>query len=150
MSQYFTNQATIFSANNQNIIYLIADSKHTMRHRLIKQVFINLLNNAHDAIQENGDIYIRTQLFENDRIKISVIDTGHGILKNNLSKIFEPFYSTKGPDKGTGLGLSISYGIIKSHGGDIRVDSEPGKGATFTITLPLQGGEDARQNDSVG
>lgn len=115
----------------------------------IKQVLLNLINNAVYACKEGGTITIGTGVVDKN-VFIEIQDTGHGIHPKNIGHIFEPFFTTRSEVKGTGLGLSISYGIIKSHGGDIRVNSEPDKGATFTITLPLQGGEDARQNDSVG
>lgn len=92
----------------------------------IKQVFINLLNNAFDSIKENGSICIKTEtgMTENE-IKISISDTGNGIPEKNIKKIFEPFYTTKGPDKGTGLGLSVTFGIIKEHNGIIKAFSPP-------------------------
>ena len=109
----------------------------------IKQVFINLLNNAFDAVKENGSICVNTEPGENQgEIKISISDTGHGISKENISKIFEPFYTTKAPDKGTGLGLSVTFGIIKEHNGTIKVFSPPlsGKkdeqGTQFVVVLP--------------
>ena len=71
-----------------------------------------------------------------DHIYIRIEDTGCGISEENMEKLFDPFFSTKG-HKGTGLGLSVSYGIIQSHGGDIEVESKPGKGTAFTITLPI-------------
>jgi two-component system, NtrC family, sensor kinase len=109
----------------------------------LKQVFINLLNNAFDAIKENGTICIKTGLgtTENE-IKISISDTGTGIAKENIARIFEPFYTTKSPDKGTGLGLSVTFGIIKEHNGTINVFSPPisgwGKktGTQFIVVLP--------------
>ncbi len=109
----------------------------------IKQVFINLLNNAFDAIKENGSICIKTGtgMTENER-KISISDTGKGIPEKNIKKIFEPFYTTKGPDKGTGLGLSVTFGIIKEHNGIIKAFSPPlsGKdeehGTEFVVMLP--------------
>jgi PAS domain S-box-containing protein len=110
----------------------------------LKQVFINLLNNAFDAIGENGTIRIQTRRADDARdILISVVDTGHGIARENLEKIFDPFYSTKGPDKGTGLGLSVTFGIIREHRGDIKAYSPPiskqerGTGAEFVVRLPM-------------
>ncbi|MCD6150380.1 MAG: PAS domain S-box protein [Deltaproteobacteria bacterium] len=103
----------------------------------IKQVFINLINNAAAALEDkSGTVIIATRL-KADSAMISITDTGVGIRPDHKDHIFEPFFSTKKQVKGTGLGLSVSYGIIKSHGGDIVVDSEPGMGATFTIILPI-------------
>jgi PAS domain S-box-containing protein len=104
----------------------------------IKQVFINLLMNAAHAVGEKGLISIRT-VFDRDesRVRIEVSDSGHGIAADSLPRIFEPFFTTKPTGEGTGLGLSVSYGIVKTHGGDILVESVPGQGSTFTVILPL-------------
>ena len=103
----------------------------------IKQVLVNLLNNAADAMpDEGGTVIISTALRDNSFI-IKIKDTGSGIHPDHAEKIFEPFFTTKPAVKGTGLGLPVSYGIIKSHGGDISVHSKPGQGSTFTITLPV-------------
>ena len=104
----------------------------------IKQVFINLIMNAQHAVDNNGSIKVITEFNSADKeLFIKVIDTGYGIEKKNLSRIFDPFFTTKPTGEGTGLGLSVSYGIVKNHGGDISVESEPGKGSTFTVTLPV-------------
>ena len=102
----------------------------------LKQVFLNIFNNAIDAITPPGKIIITTLLVENN-IKIVISDSGKGISKDLLDKIFLPFFTTKEVGKGTGLGLSVSYGIIKNFGGKIDVKSELGKGTTFTISLPI-------------
>ena len=104
----------------------------------LHQVLINLLNNAADAMDGKGTITLATRAVDNNWVEIRVTDTGRGIPEENLGKLFTPFFTTKAPGKGTGLGLSIAYGIIKMHRGQIAVQSEVGKGATFTITLPLQ------------
>ena len=78
------------------------------------------------------------RVFENNII-IRIHDDGSGICLEDREHIFEPFYTTKAKTKGTGLGLSISYGIIKDHGGEITVDSEEGKGSTFSVVLPIKG-----------
>jgi two-component system NtrC family sensor kinase len=104
----------------------------------INQVFMNILTNAAQAIDVKGDIFISTKLSDQNAV-ITIKDNGPGIPANVLGKIFDPFFTTKSIGKGTGLGLSISYGIIKKHGGDILVKSEPGKGTEFTILLPLSG-----------
>lgn len=104
----------------------------------IKQVILNLLKNAAEAIPKTGGtITIRTEVL-NTSIRIDIKDTGHGIKPENINHIFEPFFTTKAEVKGTGLGLSVSYGIIKKHGGEIVVESEPDKGTTFIIMLPIK------------
>jgi two-component system, NtrC family, sensor kinase len=101
----------------------------------LQQIFTNLLLNARDAIPDGGRITLSTS-YEEGRINISVADTGIGIASENLSKIFDPFYTTKGVGRGTGLGLAVSYGIVKEHAGHITVDSTPGRGTTFHIQIP--------------
>ncbi|MCK5914958.1 MAG: HAMP domain-containing protein [Deltaproteobacteria bacterium] len=103
----------------------------------IEQVLINIMINASQAMPEGGELLIKTGVnVSRDHIYIRIEDTGCGIPEENIEKLFDPFFSTKG-HKGTGLGLSVSYGIIQSHGGDIEVESQPGKGTVFTITLPI-------------
>jgi len=104
----------------------------------IQQVLINLINNARQAIEGNqasGQIIITTNS-GSDCIRISVQDNGPGIAPENLTRIFDPFFTTKEVGQGTGLGLSLCYGLIKEHGGNISVASQPGAGATFVIELP--------------
>ncbi len=101
------------------------------------QVFVNLLNNAADAMPEGGTITITTRFSKGRAVEIDIADTGRGIEKENLVKLFTPFYTTKPFGKGTGLGLSIVYGIIKMHRGQIQVSSQVGKGTTFAVTLPM-------------
>ena len=102
----------------------------------LNQVFMNLLVNASHAIEEKGEILIRTW-HEQEVIHVSIADTGCGIPPENLERIFEPFFTTKEVGKGTGLGMSISADIIKKHHGGIVVDSEVGRGTTFTVTIPV-------------
>jgi two-component system NtrC family sensor kinase len=105
----------------------------------LQQVFLNIINNAIDAIGKDGEITINTRpIKQNNRISIEITDTGPGISKEVLQKIFDPFFTTKEVGKGTGLGLSISYSIIEKLGGRIMVASEAGKGTTFTIYLPVR------------
>lgn len=104
----------------------------------LNQVYLSLLNNSVQATRETAEIHIATKV-EDGFIVITFSDTGEGIPPENLSKVFAPFFTTKPVGKGTGLGLSVSYGIIKNHGGSIDVKSEVGKGATFTIRLPVAG-----------
>jgi len=117
----------------------------------IEQVLVNLVNNAQDAMPKGGEIAIRTEMTELDRsfiethgfgqpgryAVITFSDCGEGMNEETRQKIFEPFFSTKEVGKGTGLGLSICYGIIKQHNGYILCESEPGKGTTFVIYLPI-------------
>lgn len=104
----------------------------------LNQVFMNLLVNAAQAIQEEGDIYIETAVVDR-QITIRIADSGKGIAPENMSKLFTPFFTTKPVGKGTGLGLSISYGIVQKHNGTIDVKSEIDKGTSFTIRLPIEG-----------
>jgi PAS domain S-box-containing protein len=104
----------------------------------IKQVLINLLMNARHAVGPKGTIRVSTAWHPADgRLEIQVADDGHGIEEKHLKHIFDPFFTTKPTGEGTGLGLSVSYGIIKKHGGEIRVQSRPGEGSTFTVVLPV-------------
>ena len=104
----------------------------------IRQVIEHLIQNAEEALPEHkGRILIATER-EPDKIKIHVQDTGCGIPPENLDAIFDPFFTTKTALKRNGLGLLVTLGIVKNHQGDIEVKSQPGKGTTFTITLPLQ------------
>ncbi len=105
----------------------------------LNQVFMNILMNAAQAIDKWGKIVVKTWT-EGGYIFVSIADTGCGIPPQIVSKIFEPFYTTKEVGKGTGLGLSVAYDIVKRHGGDISVISEPGKGSTFTIIIPVVAG----------
>jgi len=101
----------------------------------LNQVFMNLLSNAFDAVTEKGDVWIRTRAI-GGAVEIEIEDSGAGIPKENLNRIYEPFFTTKPVGQGTGLGLSISYGVIEQHHGEIRVLSVPGKGTMFSIRLP--------------
>lgn len=110
------------------------------RHYL-HQVFLNMILNAVDAMSNGGTLTVTTEQGRGDAtgkpiLRVRITDTGVGIPKNNLHKIFDPFFSTKAVGEGTGLGLAISLGIVKEHHGDITVESEEGKGTTFTVMLP--------------
>jgi C4-dicarboxylate-specific signal transduction histidine kinase len=103
----------------------------------LEQVFINLLTNARDALADAPERTIRVASSRDDeRIRIEFSDTGPGIPGELQQRIFDPFFTTKEVGTGTGLGLSITYSIVKEHGGDISVSSEPGAGATFVVELP--------------
>jgi two-component system NtrC family sensor kinase len=105
----------------------------------LHQVFINLMNNAAEAMPDGGELILRTRKGPAPGlVMIEIQDTGVGITEENMKKIFTPFFTTKPIGKGTGLGLAIIYGIVKMHRGQINVQSEPGKGTTFTITLRKQ------------
>ena len=102
----------------------------------LQQVFTNLLLNARDAIPDGGRVTLRTAADERDSVTVEVADTGIGIAPENVARIYDPFFTTKGVGRGTGLGLAVSYGIVQEHSGHISVESEPGRGTTFRITLP--------------
>lgn len=103
----------------------------------LSQVLLNILINALDVVPENGHIQITITQEAPDFVAVKIRDDGPGIPENILPHIFDPFFTTKPPGKGTGLGLAVSQGIISRHGGQILVESEPGKGTTFTVVLPV-------------
>jgi two-component system NtrC family sensor kinase len=107
----------------------------------IEQVLLNLFNNAMDAMPNGGTLRITTGSVADHTgkrwVQMGVKDSGVGIKKEDLDRLFNPFFTTKEVGKGTGLGLSISYGIVQEHGGQIKVDSQLGDGAEFQIWLPL-------------
>jgi len=102
----------------------------------LQQVILNLLENAIDAVGENGAITLTTRR-DGGRVAMDIADTGAGIAKELLPKVFDPFFTTKEAGEGTGLGLSIVYSTLNKLGGTIDVRSEPDRGTTFTISLPL-------------
>ncbi|MGB9441629.1 MAG: ATP-binding protein, partial [Desulfobacterales bacterium] len=117
----------------------------TAEHNRLEQVFINLVSNAIDAMDEkssqpdsqNSPKRLAIKSFvENDQVVVHVTDTGTGMSEEVKNKIFEPFFTTKKVGKGTGLGVSISYGIVKDYSGKIEIDSEIGKGTTFKLMFP--------------
>jgi signal transduction histidine kinase len=117
-------------------------------HNRLEQVFINLVSNAIDAMDEKSnradsqDSVKKLSLksfAQGDDVIVHVSDTGTGMPEDVKNKIFEPFFTTKKVGKGTGLGVSISYGIVKDYGGDIEIESEPGKGTTFKLIFPAAG-----------
>ncbi len=114
-------------ALNMQPVFLVRDQ--------LLQVFTNIILNAFDAMQYGGRLIINARQ-ESDGIHISFTDTGAGIREDTIGNIFDPFFTTKDTGQGTGLGLSISYGIIKSFGGEISVQSTYGSGSTFTVILP--------------
>ncbi len=108
----------------------------------LNQVFMNLLVNAAQSIEKQGEITIRTEE-DSGMIRVKISDTGSGIPPEKLQRIFDPFYTTKEVGKGTGLGLSICYDIVKKHKGDITVESVVGEGTTFTVSIPVVAGKEA-------
>ena len=106
----------------------------------LQQVLLNLSLNACEAMPTGGTLLIRTRSEERGVI-VTLADTGCGIKPEYLEHVFEPFFTTKPVGKGTGLGLSVSYGIVQQHGGTIELDSEPGRGTTFTLVFPALGRE---------
>jgi len=109
----------------------------------LQQVFTNIILNAMHASEPDSKIEIYTRYMPPlgefpGAVEISIIDQGHGIKEENLQKVFEPFFTTKEVGKGTGLGLSVSYGIVKEHGGEVKIKSKPGEGTTFTIVFQLE------------
>ncbi len=102
----------------------------------MRQVMLNMLKNAKEAMPKGGTLTVRTSK-EDNKVLIHIQDTGVGIPEEIRDKIFEAFFTTKQKVKGVGLGLSVCYGIIKDHGGEIKVESEEGKGTTFRIRLPI-------------
>jgi two-component system NtrC family sensor kinase len=126
----------------------------TMDRNQMQSVLINLIINALDAMEQGGTIAISTgiSLSASDTgkrgVEITVTDNGCGIPTEDLDKLFEPFFTTKEVGKGTGLGLAVSYGIVQRHGGTIRVQSEVGRGSTFTVWLPIE--EQIEQDEDSG
>ncbi len=104
----------------------------------LEQVFLNLIINAQHAMEaDGGELTLSSGLAGGQRVVVTVADTGQGIAPENLSRVFDPFFSTKSEGKGTGLGLSTAYGIVANHQGEITVESEVGKGARMRVFLPV-------------
>ena len=121
---------------------LIKASKNQLR-----QVFLNMVANARDAMPNGGTLSVATS-GDNDNVFVEITDTGTGIREEHLDKIFDSFFTTKGEVKGVGLGLSVCYGFIEDHGGDIEVKSQVGEGTTFTISLPVHNEVDSEKADA--
>lgn len=148
---FLLNRIKIIHALDESIPHLNGDKEQ------LKQVWLNLLNNAADAIGQDGVIYVQSQIgIHGQGMEVSVADTGMGVPQEHLSKIFDPFFTTKPVDKGTGLGLSVSFGIIRDHGGTISALSplpanylpddcpkseQHGPGTVFIVALPSDHGE---------
>jgi signal transduction histidine kinase len=124
-----SKEVTVLKNFDNNIPTIMADQIQ------LQQVFLNLLLNAVDSMPGGGTLTINTSSLDERSIKIEIGDTGEGINENEMHKIFQPFFTTK--SKGTGMGLAITRRIIEEHGGSINVESEHGRGTTFTIILPV-------------
>jgi signal transduction histidine kinase len=124
------NKVVIVQAYPAAPIVLVADRSQ------LKQLFLNILLNAVQAMPDGGEIRVQASVPDGVKALVSVADTGEGILEENLDRIFDPFFTTK--KGGTGLGLSICYGIVKSHEGEIEAKSRPGQGTTVIVKLPLE------------
>ncbi len=115
----------------------------------IKQVILNLIQNAEESYAKgSGKISVTTEKL-NSKIVIKIKDYGQGITKNNIEKIFDPFFTTKSKVKGIGLGLSVSYGIVENHGGSITAESVINEGSCFTMILPLEGKHENAQSIDI-
>ncbi|MEW5877734.1 MAG: ATP-binding protein [Acidobacteriota bacterium] len=114
----------------------------------LNQVLLNLVVNAKDAMPEGGKLELRVER-RGDEALLAVSDNGCGIPEEVLPRIFEPFFSTKGPEKGTGLGLAVVHGIVTQHGGRVEVESAVGRGSTFTVVLPTASAPLAPQTKAI-
>ncbi|HKK33966.1 MAG TPA: ATP-binding protein [Desulfomicrobiaceae bacterium] len=104
----------------------------------LQQVFLNIINNAFAAVSDGGRIDITMGVVDQNHVRIAIQDNGYGISRENIKRVFEPFFSTKTKTGGTGLGLSITYGLVQKLGGTISVQSKEGEGTCFTIVLPVK------------
>ena len=124
------------------IVRIPDDLMLTMDPQRMQEVFINMIINAAQAIEQRGEIVITATVdAATQEVVIEIRDTGHGIKEENLTKVFDPFFTTKAEGHGTGLGLPVVYGIIQQHQGKISVQSTPGQGTSFFIRLPYPGGK---------
>ena len=127
------NNVTLDQQLQPDLPYAMVDAHQ------IQQVALNLIVNAEQAMVEasgGGALVVATDTYDG-MVRLSVTDTGPGIPPDAISKLFDPFFSTKDVGKGTGLGLSISFGIIRDHGGRIRVENSPAGGARFIVEIPV-------------
>jgi two-component system NtrC family sensor kinase len=109
---------------------------------ILQQIFLNFITNSLDAMKDSSKKEIHFNVRSSGKfVQIDISDTGSGIPEKNISRIFDPFFTTKSPGRGTGLGLSVSHSLVRSQGGKIICESEPGKGTTFHIMIPLKNKE---------
>ena len=116
----------------------------------LQQIFLNLINNAFQAMDKGGRLEIRAAKHAQDHVAISIIDNGCGISEDDQQKIFEPFFTTRGMRGGTGLGLSITYDLVRKLKGEISVQSRIGEGTTFTVILPIKHGGEIKDETPTG
>jgi len=140
LTHCLANLRTDLALKNIEVTTEISDKIPPVRDLGIEHVLTNLVRNAIDAMENGGKLAITAQYLRG-LLSLSVSDTGRGIEEKDYKQIFEPFYTTKEIDKGCGLGLTIVGEIIKSYNGNVDIESEFGKGTTFTVTLPLDGGQ---------
>lgn len=130
--QLSVNQIQIIKTLGEGLPHIYADGNQ------IKQVLINFMINAQQAMDGNpGEVRISSSLLSSGQVEIRVVDNGPGMTAEVKARVFEPFFTTKVAGKGTGLGLSVTFGIIRDHQGTVVIESEPGKGAAFIVTLPV-------------
>jgi len=103
----------------------------------LQQIFLNIINNAIDAVGKDGLIVLSAELHNQEMVEVKIKDSGHGMSHETVKRIFDPFFTTKEAGKGTGLGLSITYGLVKKLGGEILVESKIDKGTIFSVRLPI-------------
>ena len=132
----------LIQTNNVNLVLQLDENLPwvSIDHNQMKQVLLNLIHNALQAMPKGGELLVATstaQREERDWVVRSVRDSGVGIKPADQNRIFEPFFTTKGDRGGTGLGLSVTYGIVTDHGGVIELSSEPNKGSIFSVWLPI-------------
>ena len=139
LNNKYKNRITVVKDYEQNVPKIEAYGGQ------LNQVFMNILDNAQYAIKGEGTVTISVKQ-EGENVVIKFSDTGEGIKKEDIRKVFEPFFTTKPVGQGTGLGMSITYRVIKNHNGEIFIDSEVGKGTTFTIKLPINYKNDSQNN----
>ncbi|HEY6261890.1 MAG TPA: ATP-binding protein [Nitrospiraceae bacterium] len=138
--EFERRKITLVTEWNQDVEKVEADVQQ------LQEVFNNLIENALDAMPTGGTLIVRTSLAEPEQphqrtsVKVEFVDTGYGIDAEQMTQIFQPFFTTKKARRGTGLGLAIALETVRAHGGQIKVDSKPGNGSRFTIILPTNGG----------
>ncbi len=142
--QLSVNRVKIFRELGEGLPVIFADGNQ------IKQVLINFIINAQQAMDgEPGEVRVSSGLLASGEVEIRVADNGPGMTEEVKAKVFEPFFTTKPAGKGTGLGLAVTFGIIRDHQGTVAIESEPGKGATFIISLPAHNQADGESLESA-